>query len=139
VTNLAVFYTFSHTRPRKVPSLGWIGNCCCKRILPEKGTYPHLCHSVTHMLSTCPQESDLLFLFGHQFEDGMLSFLSHGFQVTLAAAPRNVLRTVLLCLTRSSLVFHANTLFGQYRFLHTFLPCGWYALARNERSWSAYP
>jgi hypothetical protein len=90
VTNLAVFYTFSHTRPRTVPSLGWIGSCYCKRILPEKGTYPNPYHSVTHMPSTCLQESDSLFPFGRQFEDGTLSFLSQWFQVTFAAAPRNV-------------------------------------------------
>jgi hypothetical protein len=69
----------------------------------------------------------------------MLSFLSHGFQVTLAVALRNVLRTGLLCLTQWSLVFHANALFGQYRFLHTSLPYGWYVLARNELFWSVYP
>jgi hypothetical protein len=90
----------SHTRLQKVPSLGWIGSYYCMRIQPRKSTYPNPYHSVTHMPLTCPQEFDLLFLSGRQFEDGMLSFLSHGFPVTLVAAPRNVLRTVLLCLTR---------------------------------------
>jgi hypothetical protein len=56
----------------------------------------------------------------------------------LAAAPKNMLRTVLPCLTQWSLVFHANALSGQYRFLHTILPYGWYVLARNELFWSVY-
>jgi hypothetical protein len=100
VTNLAVSYTFSHTRPQKVPSLGWTGSCCYRRIPPRKGTYPSSYHSVTHMPSTCLPEFDLLFLSDHRFEDGMLSSLLPKFPVTLAAAPKNVLRTVLLCLTR---------------------------------------
>src|SRR5688500_5879657 len=104
-----------------------------------KDTCPNSSHSATHMPSTCLPKSDSPFLSDHLFEDGMLNFLLHGSQVVLAVAPRNVLRTVLLYLTQYSLVCHANDLSGQYKSLHTFLPYGWYVLARNELSWSSYP
>jgi hypothetical protein len=138
-TNLAVSYTFSHTRPRKVPSLDWTGSCCYMKILPRKGTCPNFYYSVAHRLTTCLRGFDSLFLSDHLSADGMLSFLLHGSQVILGAAPKSVPQTVLPCQTQWSSEFHANALFDQYRFLHTSLSRGWYALARNELSWSTYP
>jgi hypothetical protein len=61
-----------------------------------KDTCPNPFHSVTYRLSTCLPKSDLPFLSGHPFEDGMLSFLLHVSQVIPAIAPKIVPRMVLL-------------------------------------------
>ena len=138
-TNSVGSYTFSHTRLQKVPSSGWTDSCYCKKILPRKDTCPNPFRSVVHMLATCLPKSGLPFLSGHLFEDGMLSFILPGSQVSLAAAPKSVPQTVLLCQIQWSLEYHATALFDQHKFLHTSLSCGWYALVGNEQSWSTCP
>ena len=125
--------------PQKVPSSDWTDSCYCKKTLPKTDTCPNPFRSVVHMPLTYLPESDLPFLSGHLFGDGMLSFVLHGSQVILAAAPKSVPQTVLLCQIQWSLEYHAIALFDQHRFLHISLSCGWYALARNERSWSICP
>jgi hypothetical protein len=134
VTNSAGSYILSHTRLQKVPSLDWTGSCYYRRTLPRKDTCPNFYHNVAHRLATCLRGFDSLFP-GHLSADGMLSFLLHGSQVILGAAPKSVPQKVLLCQIQWSSECHANALFDQYRFLHTSLSCGWYALARNEQSW----
>jgi hypothetical protein len=138
-TNSAGSYTFYHTRLQKVPSSNWTGSCYYKKTLPKKDTCPNPFRSVVHMLATCLRGFDLLSLSGHLFEDGMLSFVLPGSQVILVAAPKSMPQTVLLCQIQWSLEYHATALFDQHKFLHISLSCGWYALVRNEQSWSICP
>src|SRR5688572_2725557 len=126
-------------RLQKVPSLDWTNSYYYKKTLPKKDTCPNPSRSVVHMPATCLPKFGLPFLSGHRFGDGMLSFVLPGSQVILAAAPKSVPQTVLLCQIQWSLEYHATALFDQHKFLHTSLSCGLYALARNEQSWSICP
>jgi hypothetical protein len=87
-TNWGVFDTSFHIRLRKVPSLGWIGNCCYKQTLPSRATYPSSCHNRSHKPLAYLQEFDSPFRSDHQSTGGKLNFWLAWFLKTLAVVSR---------------------------------------------------
>ena len=73
-TTLMGFGISFHTRLRMVTSLGWLDNCCCKRILWMIGSFPSLFHRSIRKLIACLPISGLLFLSVHLSTDDRQSY-----------------------------------------------------------------
>jgi hypothetical protein len=130
-TNWGVFDTFFHIELRRVPSLGWIGNCCYMQTLPRRGAYQSYCHNRLHKPSAYLQEFDSPSRSDHQFASGKLNFWLAWFPKTLAVVPKIWQQIGLLGQRQWSGAIHANTRFSQCTTLHTFEPYQWCALGEN--------
>jgi hypothetical protein len=129
--NWGVFDTFFHIGLRRVPSLGWIDNCCYKWTLPRRGAYPSSCHNRSHKPSTYPQEFDLPSRSDHQSTGGKLNFWLAWFPKTLAIVPKIWQQIGLLDQRQWSKVIRANTRCSQCTTLHTSEPYQWCAQEEN--------
>jgi hypothetical protein len=130
-TNWVVFCIFSHRELRRVPSLGWIDNCCYKQTLPKRGSYPSSCLNRLHKPSTYLQEFGLPSRSDHQSEGGKPNFWLAWFPGTLAVVSRIRQQMGLLGQKQWSGAIHANTRSSQCTTLHTFEAYQWCALGEN--------
>jgi hypothetical protein len=93
-TECGIFVCKEH---RTVASSNWLGNYCCRRILPKTNTCPNSCQSSRCLLVACLPKSDLSFPSDHRSVDdnwncGLAWFLNNH-----AIAPRSELQTEFLC------------------------------------------
>jgi hypothetical protein len=126
-----MFDTSFHIGLQRVPSSGWIDNCCYEQTLPKGGTYPSSCRNRSHKRLAYLQEFDLPFWSDHQSGGGKPNFLLAWFPKTLAIAPKIWQLIGLLGQRQLSGVTCANTRFSQYTILHTSEPYRWCALEEN--------
>jgi hypothetical protein len=108
-----------------------VDNCCYKKTLPKRGTYPSSCRNRSHKPLAYLQEFDLPFRSDHQSVGGKLSFLLFWFPKTLAVVPKIWQQIGLLGQKQWSGVTRPNTRFGQCTALHTSKLYRWCALKEN--------